>query len=61
MYKALKEMGYIYDTSLVLALSTKYRYLYDDVIIFPLNSLNTEYGKTISMDYNFFMLDQGKN
>ena len=60
MYKALKEMGYIYDTSLVLALSTKYRYLYDDVIILPLNSLNTEYGKTISMDYNFFMLDQGK-
>ena len=59
MYKALKDMGYIYDTSLVLALTSKYQYRYNDIIIFPLNSLKTDLGKTISMDYNFFMLDKG--
>ena len=59
MYKALKDMGYIYDTSLVLALTSKYQYRYNDIIIFPLNSLETDLGKTISMDYNFFMLDKG--
>ena len=60
MYKALKDMGYIYDTSLVLALTSKYQYRYNDIIIFPLNSLDTDLGKTISMDYNFLMLDQGR-
>lgn len=60
MYKALKDMGYLYDTSSVLALNAKYQYHYNDVIIFPLNSLSTDLGKTISMDYNFFMLDKGR-
>ena len=60
MYKALKDMGYIYDTSLVLALTSKYQYRYNDIIIFPLNSLDTDLGKTISMDYNFLMLDKGR-
>ena len=60
MYKALKDMGYMYDTSSVLALNSKYQYHYNDVIIFPLNSLSTDLGKTISMDYNFFMLDRGR-
>jgi len=58
MYKALKDMGYLYDTSLVLALTPKFQYRYNDIIIFPLNSLNTDLGKTISMDYNFLMLDK---
>ena len=60
MYKALKDMGYMYDTSSVLALNSKYQYHYNDIIIFPLNSLSTDLGKTISMDYNFFMLDRGR-
>jgi peptidoglycan/xylan/chitin deacetylase (PgdA/CDA1 family) len=60
MYKALKDLGYMYDTSSVLALNSKYQYHYNDVIIFPLNSLSTDLGKTISMDYNFFMLDRGR-
>ncbi len=60
MYKALKDMGYIYDTSLVLALTSKYQYSYNDIIIFPLNSLDTDLGKTISMDYNFLLLDKGR-
>jgi len=60
MYKALKDMGYLYDTSLVLALTPKFQYRYNDIIIFPLNSLNTDLGKTISMDYNFLMLDKGR-
>ena len=60
MYRALKDMGYIYDTSLVLALTSKYQYRYNDIIIFPLNSLDTDLGKTISMDYNFLMLDKGR-
>ena len=60
MYKALEDTGYIYDTSLVLALTSKYQYRYNDIIIFPLNSLETDLGKTISMDYNFFMLDRGR-
>lgn len=60
MYQALRDSGYIYDTSKVKTLRTEENYSHSGLTIYPLTSLKTDRGRTITMDYNFFVLDEGR-
>jgi len=60
MYEALYKAGYKYDTSKVLKLDPLAAYQESNVLIYPLHSLSTGRGRTITMDYNFFVLDEGR-
>ncbi|MDG1429982.1 MAG: polysaccharide deacetylase family protein [Paracoccaceae bacterium] len=60
MYQALADAGYKYDTSQVLKLTTTPDYQESGVVIYPLHSLSTARGRTITMDYNFYVLDDGR-
>ena len=60
MYQALADAGYKYDTSQVLKLTATPDYQENGVIIYPLHSLSTQRGRTITMDYNFYVLDDGR-
>ena len=60
MYQALADAGYKYDTSQVLRLVTAPDYQENGVVIYPLHSLPTPRGRTITMDYNFYYLDAGR-
>ena len=60
MYAALSEAGYKYDTSQVLRLAPQPDYQENYVVIYPLHSLSTSRGRTITMDYNFYVLDDGR-
>lgn len=57
MYQALFDQGYKYDTSQVLKLTATPDYQQNGVVIYPLHSLSTGRGRTITMDYNFYVLD----
>ena len=60
MYDALRDSGYKYDTSQVLKLDPLESYQESGVRIYPLHSLSTARGRTITMDYNFYVLDDGR-
>lgn len=60
MYRALFDAGYKYDTSQVFKLVSEPDYQDSGVVIYPLHSLSTGRGRTITMDYNFFVLDDGQ-
>jgi len=60
MYQALADMDYKYDTSQVLKLTATPDYQQNGVVIYPLHSLSTGRGRTITMDYNFYVLDEGQ-
>lgn len=60
MYQALADAGYKYDTSQVLKLTPTPDYQESGVVIYPLHSLSTARGRTITMDYNFYVLDDGR-
>jgi len=60
MYDALRDSGYKYDTSQVLKLDPAETYAESGVRIYPLHSLSSQRGRTITMDYNFFVLDDGR-
>lgn len=60
MYSALREMGYRYDTSQVRRLSPTGIYYDQGFPVLPLAPVTTGRGRTIAMDYNFFVLDKGR-
>lgn len=60
MYRALADAGYKYDTSQVLKLTPTPDYQDNGVVIYPLHSLSSARGRTITMDYNFYVLDDGR-
>lgn len=60
MYRALADAGYKYDTSQVLKLTATPDYQENGVFIYPLHSLSSPRGRTITMDYNFYVLDNGR-
>lgn len=60
MYDALSDSGYLYDTSKVKTLRATENYAHRGLTIYPLTSLMTDRGRTITMDYNFFVLDEGR-
>ncbi len=60
MYRALADTGYRYDTSQVQSVTVDPNFAQFGVRIFPLSPIKTTRGRTITMDYNFFVLNQGR-
>lgn len=60
MYAALAAQGYKYDTSQSRRLPLTGSYTHQGMTLLPLSGLNTKRGRTITMDYNFYVLDTGR-
>lgn len=61
MYQALADMGYKFDTSQVQSVTVDPNFAQYGVRIFPLSPITTTRGRTITMDYNFFVLNKGRS